>query len=134
MLTLELSTCFCTNEVDACRSFYQQHFAARLIFDCGWYVNLIIGDSGPSIQFMAPQQENMPVFQGAGITLNFKVNDVDTEYSRLTQAGLPVAMPLEDHPWGDRGFSVIDPIGNQLYIYSDREPTEEFKQYYVDNK
>ncbi len=30
----------------------------------------------------------------------------------------------------DRGFSVIDPIGNSVYIYSDREPSEEFKQYY----
>ena len=35
-----------------------------------------------------------------------------------------------NHPWGDRGFSVIDPIGNSVYIYSDREPTDEFKQYY----
>lgn len=33
-------------------------------------------------------------------------------------------------PWGDRGFSVIDPIGNSVYIYSDREPSEEFRQYY----
>jgi len=33
------------------------------------------------------------------------------------------------HPWGDRGFSVIDPIGNSEYIYSDREPSDELKQY-----
>jgi len=39
-------------------------------------------------------------------------------------------MPLEDHPWGDRGFSVMDPIGNSVCIYSDREPSEEFKQYF----
>ena len=30
--------------------------------------------------------------------------------------------------WGDREFSVIDPVANS--IYSDREPTDEFKQYY----
>ena len=72
----------------------------------------------------------MPIFAGAGVMLNFKVNDVDVEYTQLTEAGLQTAMPLEDHPWGDRGFSVIDPIGNSVYIYSDREPTDEFKQYY----
>jgi uncharacterized glyoxalase superfamily protein PhnB len=62
--------------------------------------------------------------------LNFKVEDVDAEHARLMKAGLETAMPLEDHPWGDRGFSVIDPIGNSVYIYSDREPSYEFKQYY----
>ena len=129
MKTTELSTCFCTNDVDACRDFYSQYFAAKALFDCGWYVNLVIGEDGPSIQFMQPQ-EGMPTFGGAGVTLNFKVGDVDLEHTRLTEAGLQTAMPLEDHPWGDRGFSVIDPIGNSVYMYSDREPTDEFKQYY----
>ncbi len=129
MKTNELSACFCTNDVAACRDFYSKYFRANAIFDCGWYINLRIGENGPTIQFMQPQ-ENMPVFGGAGVMLNFKVDDVDVEYTRLTEAGLQTAMPLEDHPWGDRGFSVIDPIGNSVYIYSDREPADEFKQYY----
>jgi uncharacterized glyoxalase superfamily protein PhnB len=129
MRTKELSTCFVTNEVDLCRQFYQRHFSAKAIFDCGWYVNLRIGGNGPSIQFMQPQKD-MPIFSGAGVMLNFKVDDVDSEHTRLMEAGLQVVMPLEDHPWGDRGFSVIDPIGNSVYIYSDRVPSDEFKQYY----
>ena len=129
MKTNELSTCFCTNDVDACRDFYSHHFAAKAIFDCGWYLNLRIGEDGPTIQFIQPQ-EGMPTFNGAGVMLNFKVDDVDAEHTRLAKAGLQATMPLEDHPWGDRGFSIIDPIGNSVYIYSDREPTDEFKQYY----
>ena len=129
MKTNELSTCFITNEVDACRAFYQQHFSARAIFDAGWYVNLRIAGDGPSIQFMQPQ-EGMPTYGGTGIMLNFNVEDVDTEHARLTEAGLHTVMPLEDHPWGDRGFSILDPIGNSVYVYSDREPTDEFKQYF----
>ena len=129
MKTNELSACFCTNDVDACRKFYTEYFSAKAIFDCGWYVNLRIGQDGSTIQFMQPQ-ENMPTFGGAGVMLNFKVNDVDAEHLRLTEAGLQAAMPLEDHPWGDRGFSVLDPIGNFVYIYSDREPSDEFKQYF----
>ena len=131
MKTNELSACFCTNDVDACREFYIRYFAAKAVFDCGWYVNLRIGDSGPTIQFMQPQGD-MPVFGGTGVMLNFRVDDVDKEHGRLTSAGLPTAMPLEDHPWGDRGFSVTDPIGNSVYIYSDREPSEEYKPYYQD--
>lgn len=38
-------------------------------------------------------------------------------------------MPIEDHPWGDRAFSVLDPNGIALYICSNREPDEEFKAY-----
>ena len=129
MKTVELSTCFITKDVDACREFYQRHLSAQAVFDCGWYVNLRIGGHGPSIQFMQPQGK-MPTFNGTGIMLNFKVDDVDSEQTRLIGAGLQTAMPLEDHPWGDRGFSVIDPIGNSVYIYSDREPSDEFKQYY----
>ena len=129
MKTKELSTCFVTSEVDVCRQFYQRLFSAKAIFDCGWYVNLRIGGNGPSIQFMQPQ-EGMPTFGGAGVMLNFKVEDVDSEHTRLLEAGLQAVMPLEDHPWGDRGFSITDPIGNSVYIYSDREPSDEFKQYY----
>lgn len=72
----------------------------------------------------------MPTFGGTGVTLNFQVNNVDAEHERLTKAGLSVVMPLENYPWGDRGFSVTDPIGNAIYIYSDREPSEEFRQYF----
>jgi len=39
-------------------------------------------------------------------------------------------MPLEDHPWGDRGFGIVDPNGIILYFYKKIEPAEEFKQYF----
>ncbi|MGB7511048.1 MAG: VOC family protein [Pelodictyon phaeoclathratiforme] len=128
--TRELSPCFVTKDVDACRDFYQRHFSAKAIFDCGWYLNMHIGGDGPSIQFMQPQ-EGMVEYGAEGVMLNFRVDDVDAEYARLVSEGVTLAMPLEDHPWGDRGFSIIDPIGTALYIYSDREPSDEFRQYYT---
>jgi uncharacterized glyoxalase superfamily protein PhnB len=62
--------------------------------------------------------------------LNLKVDDVAAEFTRLAEAGLQTVMPPEDHPWSDRSFSVLDPLGNSVYIYSDREPADECKQYY----
>lgn len=130
MQTKELSTCFCTDKVDDCRDYYQKFFAAETVFDCGWYVTLKIGgQDGPEISFIQPQ-EGMPVFGGSGVMLNFKVDDVDSEHERLVKSELEIMMPIEDHPWGDRGFSVADPIGNSVYIYSDREPSADFKQYF----
>ncbi len=125
----QLSPCFCTKNISVCREFYQNYFAAKITFDCGWYLNMDIGTNGASIQFMEPQGE-MPVFSGLGITLNFAVNDVDEEYQRLMNAGLSAATPIEEHEWGDRGFSIKDPLGNSIYIFSVREPSEEFKSYY----
>ena len=129
MRTNELSTCFCTTKVDVCREFYLKYFASNAIFDSSWYVTLKINQNGPEISFIQPQ-DNMPVFGGAGVMLNFKADDEDSECSGLSKSEAAVAMPLEHHPWGDRGFSVTDPIGNSVYIYSDRQPSDEFKQYY----
>ena len=128
MLAQSLSACITTPKVTESRDFYVQHFGAKVTFDCGWYVNLEFG-KGASLQFMTPQP-GQPACNPAGLTYNFCVADVDAEFQALAAGGLAAIMPLEDHPWGDRGFAVQDPNGVVLYIYSDREPAPEFKQYY----
>ena len=130
MIANAISPCIITDKVEESREFYVRHFDAKAIFDCGWYVNLQFGKDSSSIQFMSPQQPDQPKCNCAGLMYNFAVNDVDQEYKKLTDAGLEPIMPLEDHPWGDRGFAIQDPNGITLYIYSEREPNEEFKQYY----
>lgn len=125
-----ISPCIVIEKVVESRDFYIRHFGAEIIFDCGWYVNLKFGKDGLTIQFMAPQNPGQPKYNGAGLTYNFEVADVYQEYERLTGQGLKAVMPLEDHPWGDRGFAIIDPNGIMIYFYSIREPSEEFKKYF----
>jgi len=79
---------------------------------------------------LAPQQPEHQLSSGAGLMYNFSVENVDEEYEKLTEAGLAVIVPIENHPWGDRGFAIQDPNGISLYIYSEREPNEEFKKYF----
>ena len=129
MILNTLSPCIITAKVEASRDFYVQYFGAKVTFDCGWYVNLEFGNKSATLQFMAPQPDQ-PLCNPTGLTYNFCVSDIDAEYRSLTLAGLVAIMPLEDHPWGDRGFAVQDPNGIVLYIYSEREPSAEFKQYY----
>lgn len=128
MIANSLSPCITTTKVEESRSFYVRYFGAKVMFDCGWYVNLEFG-KGASLQFMAPQPDQ-PACNPVGLTYSFSVPDVDAEFLLLTAAGLVPVMPLEDHPWGDRGFAVRDPDGVILYIYSEREPSAEFKPYY----
>lgn len=130
MKTNNLSSAIITTKVDESRDFYIKNFNAKITFDCGWYLNMEFGEKTSTLQFMLPQQPNQPTSDGSGLMYNFEVDDVDLEYERLTKLGNQVIMPLDNHPWGDRGFAILDPNGITLYIYSMREPAEEFKQYF----
>lgn len=125
-----LSPAFTTSKVEETRNFYVRYFNAKVTFDCGWYVNLEFGNKSCTLQFMSPQQPEHQLSSAAGLIYNFAVENVDKEFEKLTEAGLSVIVALEDHPWGDRGFTVQDPNGISLYIYSAREPNEEFKQFF----
>ncbi|MEI9479256.1 MAG: VOC family protein [Deltaproteobacteria bacterium] len=130
MIANTLSAYIATEKVAESRDFYVKHFGAKVTFDCGWYVNLQIGRETSQLQFIAPREPGLPACNPAGLMYNLAVDDLDAEHERLTREGLTPAMPLEDHSWGDRGFAVIDPNGITLYIFSAREPAEEFKAYF----
>ncbi len=130
MIANEVSPCITTDKVRESKEFYIKYFNAEVTFDCEWYVNLKFGKDISTIQFMSPQQPEQPKFSAAGLTYNLSVDDVDQEHERLIGEGLKPVMPLDDHPWGDRGFAIQDPNGIMLYLYSNREPSEEFKKYY----
>ena len=124
----QISPTICVDDPASSRDFYVKHFDAKVVFDAGWYINIRIGKG--ELCFMKPQKPEQPLFTGEGLTYNLEVEDVDNEHQRLTESGLTPVMPLEDHPWGDRGFSIVDPNGVALYIYTPKEPAAEFKQYY----
>ena len=124
------SPCLAVADVAPFRDFLVEQFGARVIFDCGWYVNLSLGEAGATLQFMTPPGAGARLDGLAGITLNFDVDDVDAEHARLRARGLPEAMALDDHPWGDRGFAVAGPGGLLLYVYSPRPPSPEFAEFF----
>ncbi|MCJ2166228.1 MULTISPECIES: VOC family protein [unclassified Pseudodesulfovibrio] len=128
-----ISPCIIVKDLDPARSFYPTHLDGRLFFDCGWYINFELGKGGPTLQFMQPQSPEHAEYQG-GLIYNLRLETptlVNETFERLNAAGLPIIMPLEDHPWGDRGFCTLDPYGVSLYVYADIEPSEEFRQYYL---
>ena len=60
--------------------------------------------------------------------MNLNVADVDAEYARLKLSGIAFCDEIADHEWGDRYFSVKDPIGNVLCVYSPREIGPEYQK------
>ena len=46
-----------------------------------------------------------------------EVEDVDALHARVTANGVAAHYPIEDKPWGHRGFSVLDPNGVEIAFY-----------------
>ena len=130
MIAATISPCISTEKVKESRDFYVKYFDAKVIFDNGWYVDLQIGDKTSRLQFMSPQETRTPACDTNGLVYNIEVADVDSEHERLIRKGLLPITLLEDHPWGDRGFVVLDPNGISIYIYSIREPKEAYKAFF----
>lgn len=122
MQVRDLSVSFHTDKVAECRDFYIKYFNAKVTFDCGWYVTVKFKGRGKPkfLNFMQPQTEDESLFTG-GLSVFLGVgspDELNAEYERLTKMGLSVTPP-EDHDWGDRSFTLFDPIGTTIYIYAD---------------
>ncbi len=132
MTPTALGVTFVTERIAEARAFYEQHFGAKASFDCGWYVVLKLGGTaeGHEICFMEPQAGAAQYAGGAVLNLTF--TDVDAVHRSLTDGGLTPVVPLEDHPWGDRGFGVIDPLGTMVYCLTPIAISDEFAGYQRD--
>ena len=120
-----------TDQIDAARAFYTQHFGFGITFDSDWYVSLrregerpyelaLLDHTHPTI----PEGFRKPV---QGILLNFEVDDVDAEYARLIEgAGLPLHLTLRSEAFGQRHFITSDPSGVLIDVITEIPPTGEF--------
>ncbi len=129
MLFKDLSVTFHTKRAKECKEFYEKYFDAKTTFDCGWYVTIHFQSNiNPYIflSFMEPQENDTKLLEG-GLTLNLMVDDIDAEYEKMKKTDIFIKDDIEDHEWGDRSFTVADPLGNVLYIYSPCEITGQYK-------
>lgn len=128
MTLQDLSMCFHTKRIQECKDFYVKYFDAIVTFECDWYISILFNKERMiTLHFMLPKFGE-PLYGEGGVTLNLFYEDVDAVYEKMVvKSGLNVVEPLEDHDWGDRGFTLKDPIGNILYIYSPREIKGEYK-------
>ncbi len=53
-----------------------------------------------------------------GCALEFEVEDVDCEYERLRELGVPIVKPPTTQPWGVRSVWFRDPDGNIVNFYA----------------
>lgn len=111
----------------ATRDFYARHLAATVIFDSGWYVSVRLGGkAGPEVSFATPHFDaDVPVTPGC-LSLYVEVEDVDQSYRDVRASGAPVNGPPQDNPWGDRSFTLLDPNGVRVTLFSPRPVSAEY--------
>ena len=53
-----------------------------------------------------------------GVFMVIEVDDVEGEYRRSVEKGLPIKQKLTDQKWGHRSFCLLEPNGLTLYLFS----------------
>lgn len=129
IMTFEnLSITFHTNKIKECINFYSKHFQAVVVYDSEWYVVIRL-ESGINasplyLSFQGDSEYYDRTYFSGGVSLNLQTIDVDASYNQIKQSGISFIEELTNHEWGDKAFSIKDPIGNLLYIYSEREASD----------
>jgi catechol 2,3-dioxygenase-like lactoylglutathione lyase family enzyme len=116
MKLAKLWTGFITDNVSESRDFYTRILECSVIFEGenSWFVLLKLGES--ELGFMQPNLDfQAPVFRGAyagkGAWITIDVDDMEAEYERIRDLGVPIELEPREEPWGDRHFAILDPNG-----------------------
>ncbi len=108
---------------DAAVTFYRDTLGLPLRFqeEEHGYAAFDTGTVGFSVARVAPDADNYKDLVGRFTGVGLSVDDLDTEYQRLSDLGVAFSMPPTQQPWGGYMAIVKDPDGNEIYLDQHRE-------------
>jgi len=119
-----------TDDVAATKDFYIRNFRFGVSFDSDWYCHLQSSeDPKVNVAILLADHDTIPAESRGtvgGLILNFEVDDVDAEYQRIKNAGLPILKALTDEAFGQRHFITKDPNGVLIEVIKPIPPTGAF--------
>jgi uncharacterized glyoxalase superfamily protein PhnB len=135
---MQTNTCYpviaCKN-VPETAEFYKAHFGFSATFEADWYVHLQSAtDPQINLAILDCRHETIPAGYrkpARGLLINFEVEDVDAEYMRLMDAGLPMLQEVRSEAFGQRHFITCDPAGVMIDVIKVIPPSAEFAEQYV---
>lgn len=123
-----------TNDVQTTKAFYVDNFRFKVSFDADWYCHLqSTEDQTVNLAILQGDHETIPAEgrgTAAGVILNFEVEDVDAEFRRAENAGLPILKTLTDEAFGQRHFITCDPNGVLIDVIKPIPPVGEYIDQY----
>ncbi|RUO29594.1 VOC family protein [Aliidiomarina soli] len=124
-----------TEDVAASKAFYTRYFGFEVTFEADWYVSLRAGQGQPFELALLqaghptlPESFRQPL--AGGLLLNFEVDDADSHYQRLCEAGLTMHQPIRSEDFGQRHFITADPNGVLIDVIQVIPPSAEFAAQY----
>lgn len=124
-----------TDDVAATKAFYVDNFRFAVSFDADWYCHLQSSeDPTVNVAILKGDHETIPAeARGTvgGLILNFEVEDVDAEFQRVQDAGLPILKMLTDEAFGQRHFITCDPNGVLIDVIKPIPPLGDFVDQYA---
>ena len=116
-------------------AFYTAHFGFAAVFEADWYVHLqSAADPSVNLAILDCTHETIPDGYRKpvqGLLINFETDDVDAEYERLKEAGLPILQDLRSEDFGQRHFITRDPAGAMIDVITPIPPSAEFAAQYA---
>lgn len=125
---------------DAARAiaFYEEAFDAAERFRLNApdgkvaHAELAIGDSTVMLADEMPGWGNQSpqALGGSAVAMAIYVDDVDAQFDRALAAGATEQSPVQDHFYGDRSGTLVDPFGHVWTVATHKEdvPPEEMQQ------
>ena len=109
------------DDVAASAAFMKGHFGFSEDMAADGFVSLSRDDAGFNLIFLRTglasfKPERLRGRRADGLLVAFVVDDVDGEYRRLQDQGVPITTPIETEPWGERYFQVTDPNGVTIQL------------------
>lgn len=115
-------------DVAASAAWAKEHLGFTEDMAADGFVSLSHPQAGFNLIYLAT---GLPSFKPAsaagpadGLLVVFTVDDIDTEYARLRDAGVTIVTPIETEPWGERYFQMTDPNGVVYQLVQWVEPTD----------
>ena len=101
-----------TTDIAAAKRFYRDVLGLDVLMDQGWIATYGSTEKmSVQVSFASQGGSGTPTPD-----LSIEVDDVDTAFERMTEAGFPVEYGPADEPWGVRRFFVRDPFGKLVNI------------------
>lgn len=103
------------NQWDATVKFYRDNIKLPVLLQKTWFVEFQLTDDA-CLSVADAARTSVGSAGGAGITLSWNVQSIDSTYDRMVYAGVKVT-PIKE-TWGVRTCFVFDPEGNRIELWS----------------
>lgn len=117
-----INTCLITNDVPRLVAFYQAVLLIPPMTSGADYAEFHTGAGVLAVFSASAQEKYMPgsaePAKNRSAILEFKVDDVDAEYTRLKDVVKVWVKPPTDQPWGTRSIYFRDPDGNLVDFWA----------------